>query len=160
MADPAPVERSRMTRSFGARMRAARERNGIGLDAVAQNPKINAALFDALERDDTSRWPSGIFRRAFMRAYAFAGGLDPGATVKEFVEAVPDPLDGPAAALERGETAAPRPELPVESGPLRLTFADEPRRAISVAVDTLLGRWLRTCAAACDLAIVIAIAAA
>ena len=150
-----------MTRSFGARLRAAREQKGIGLDAIAQSTKINAALFDALERNDTSRWPSGIFRRAFMRAYANAVGLDPEATVMEFLEVFPDPFDArPAATLEGGETAAARPEFPVEAGPLRLTLADEPRRSIGLTVDTLLGRWLRPCAAACDLAIVIGIAGA
>jgi len=146
--------------SFGARLRAARERKGIGLDAIAQNTKINAALFDALERGDTSRWPSGIFRRAFMRAYANAVGLDPEATLKEFLEVFPDPFDGPASALERGEGAACAAELSVEAGPLRLTLADEPRRLIAAAVETLLGRWLGACAAVCDLAIVIGIAAA
>jgi transcriptional regulator with XRE-family HTH domain len=149
-----------MTRSFGARLRAARERKGIGLDAIAQNTKINAALFDALERGDTSRWPSGIFRRAFMRAYADAVGLDPEATLKEFLEVFPDPFDGPAAGLERGDGTSIAVELSVEAGPLRLTLADEPRRVISAALETLLGRWLRACAAICDLAIVIAIAAA
>lgn len=148
-----------MTRSFGARLRAAREQKGIGLDAIAQSTKINAALFNALERNDTSRWPSGIFRRAFMRAYANAVDLDPEATVKEFLEIFPDPFDE-RPALERGESAEARPEIPGEAGPLRLTFADEPRRSIGLAVDALLGRWLRACAAACDLAIVIGIAAA
>lgn len=148
-----------MSRSFGARLRAARERKGIALDAIAQNTKINAALFDALERGDASRWPSGIFRRAFIRAYANAVGLDPEATVKEFQEIFPDPFDGPASALERGESAETPAELP-EAGPLRLTLDDDPRRSINAAVDTLLGRWVRACAAVCDLAIVIGIAAA
>ena len=61
-----------MTTGFGARLRTARERKGIGLDAIAQSTKINVGLFDSIEHDDASRWPSGIFRRAFMRAYANA----------------------------------------------------------------------------------------
>ena len=150
-----------MTRTFGARLRTARERKGIGLDAIAQSTKINAALFEALEHDDTSRWPSGIFRRAFMRAYANAVGLDPEATVKEFLEVFPDPFDGrPASALDRAESsAAAPPEFPVDAGSLRLTLADEPRRSTRAAVDGLVG-WLRACAAVCDLAIVIGVAAA
>jgi transcriptional regulator with XRE-family HTH domain len=149
-----------MTRSFGARLRTARERKGIGLDAIAQNTKINAALFDALEHDDASRWPSGIFRRAFIRAYANAVGLDPETTVKEFLEVFPDPFDRPSAsALERAESPAP-PDLAVEPADLRLTLADEPWRATRAVVDTMLGRWLHACAAACDLAIVIGVAAA
>ena len=149
-----------MTRGFGARLRAARERKGIGLNAIAQSTKINAALFDALEQGDTSRWPSGIFRRAFIRAYASAVGLDPEATVKEFQELFPDPFDQPpASALERSESGAARAEFAVEAGALRLTLADEPGLATRAAIDRLLGRWLRASAAACDLAIVVGIAA-
>lgn len=149
-----------MTRSFGARLRTARERQGIGLDAIAQSTKINAALFEALEQGDTSRWPSGIFRRAFMRAYANAVGLDPEATVKEFQELFPDPFDQPASGLERVESGAARAEVAVEPGALRLTLADEPRLSTRAAIDGLLGRWLRASAAVCDVAIVIGIAAA
>lgn len=150
-----------MTRSFGARLRTARERKGIGLDAIAQNTKINAALFDALEQGDTSRWPSGIFRRSFIRAYANAVGLDPEATVKEFQELFPDPFDQPpASGVERGESGAARAEFAVEAGALRLTLAEESRLSTTAAIDGLLGRWLRASAAACDLAIVIGIAAA
>jgi len=150
-----------MTRSFGARLRTAREQKGIGLDAIAQSTKINAALFEALEQGDTSRWPSGIFRRAFIRAYANAVGLDPEATVKEFQQLFPDPFDErPASASERGESAAARPEFADEGAALRLTLADEPRLSTRAAIDGLLGRWLRAGAAACDLAMVIGIAAA
>jgi transcriptional regulator with XRE-family HTH domain len=151
-----------MTRSFGGRLRTARERKGIGLDAIAQSTKINASLFEALEQGDTSRWPSGIFRRAFIRAYAKAVGLDPEATVKEFQELFPDPFDQqPASVLERGESdAAARAEFAADAGALRLTLADEPRISTRAAIDRLLGRWLRASAAACDLAIVIGIAAA
>jgi cytoskeletal protein RodZ len=40
---------------------------------------------EALERDDFSRLPGGIFSRAFIRAYAVEIGLDPEATVAEFL---------------------------------------------------------------------------
>ncbi|PYR02245.1 MAG: DUF4115 domain-containing protein, partial [Acidobacteria bacterium] len=76
MVDGASVARLIMNDSFGTRLRAQRERQRIGLAAIAHSTKINVALFEALERDDVSRWPSGIFRRAFIRAYAEAVGLD------------------------------------------------------------------------------------
>jgi transcriptional regulator with XRE-family HTH domain len=150
-----------MTRSFGARLRIARERKGIGLDAIAQNTKINAALFDALEQGDTSRWPSGIFRRAFVRAYANAVGLDPEGTLKEFQELFPDPFDQqPASEPGRSESGPARAEFAVEPDGLRLTLADEPRRFTRAVINGLLGRSIRASAAACDLAIVLGIAAA
>ena len=37
-----------------------------------------------MERNDLSRWPTGIYARAFMREYASAIGEDPETTVDEF----------------------------------------------------------------------------
>lgn len=85
-----------MTESFGARLRRERERRQISLQEIADRTKIKASLFEALERDDASRWPSGIFRRAFIRGYADAVGLDADATAREFSERFPDP-DMPAS---------------------------------------------------------------
>ena len=44
-----------------------------------RNHKVSLPLLEGLEADDISRWPGGIFRRAFVRAYAEAVGLDPDA---------------------------------------------------------------------------------
>jgi transcriptional regulator with XRE-family HTH domain len=87
-----------MSESFGARLRQQRERQEIALDTIAEQTKIKQSLLDALERDDVSHWPSGIFRRAFIRAYAHAIGLNPDAIVREFLEVHPDPVEVAAAA--------------------------------------------------------------
>src|SRR5579862_7642692 len=82
-----------MPETFGARLRQRRERAGIALAIIAEQTKINVALLEGLERDDVSRWPSGIFSRAFIRGYAHAIGLEPEAIVREFLELYPDPAD-------------------------------------------------------------------
>jgi transcriptional regulator with XRE-family HTH domain len=82
-----------MSDSFGARLRYERERRQIALRSIAEGTKISASLLEGLERDDVSRWPSGIFRKSFVRAYAEAIGLDPDPVVREFVERYPDPLE-------------------------------------------------------------------
>ena len=84
--------------SLCARLRRERERRQIALSSISANTKISASLFEALERGDVSRWPSGIFRRSFIRAYAVAIGLDPDTVAREFLEQFPDPLDPPAPA--------------------------------------------------------------
>jgi len=89
--------------TFGARLRRERERRHIALASIAENTKISASLFEALERNDVSRWPSGIFRRAFIRSYAAAIGLDADATAKEFLERFPDPAE--VTPAETAETA-------------------------------------------------------
>jgi transcriptional regulator with XRE-family HTH domain len=87
--------------SLGTRLRRERERRQIALKSIAANSKISASLFEALERDDASRWPSGVvFRRAMIRAYAEAVGLDVESTAREFLERFPDPAAESFAAAQ------------------------------------------------------------
>ena len=79
--------------SFGGRLRRERERRHIALSTLSANTKISVSLFEGLEREDLSRWPPGIFRRAFIRAYADGIGLDAEAITREFLDRFPDPLE-------------------------------------------------------------------
>ena len=80
-----------MLESFGARLRQRREEQSIALGAIAERTKIKLSLLESLERDDVSHWPSGIYRRAYIRSYAQAIGLDPDVVVREFLEVHPEP---------------------------------------------------------------------
>jgi helix-turn-helix protein len=80
-----------MTSPFGARMRQHREQQELCLAAIADRTKIKASLLEALERDDLSRWPPGIYRRAYVRAYADAIGLNADSVIREFLKAYPEP---------------------------------------------------------------------
>src|SRR6266545_1909370 len=75
---------------FGTRLRAARERRGISLRQIANATKISVSVLDALERNDISRLPGGIFGRGFVRSYAVEVGLDPEATIRDFMAAFPN----------------------------------------------------------------------
>ena len=79
-----------MTSSFGARLRQQREERGIPLSVIAGQTKIKMSLLEGLERDDLTHWPPGIFRRAYLRSYATAIGLDPDAIVNEFLTVYPE----------------------------------------------------------------------
>ena len=83
-----------MPESFGARLRQQREKNGIALGALAKQTRIKESLLDGLERDDLSQWPTGLYRRAFFRAYASAIGLDAEAACAEFQQVHPEPPEG------------------------------------------------------------------
>jgi cytoskeletal protein RodZ len=74
---------------FGAKLRAARERKGVSLRQIATATKISIAALEALERNDISRLPGGIFSRAFVRSYASEVGLDPEATIQDFIAQFP-----------------------------------------------------------------------
>ncbi len=75
--------------SFGPRLRAERERRGISIDTIASVTKVGHDLWEGLERNDFSRWPSGIFARAFVRDYARAISLDSDEVVNEFCRLFP-----------------------------------------------------------------------
>jgi transcriptional regulator with XRE-family HTH domain len=146
--------------SFGLRLRRERERRQIALASIAENSKIKVSLFEELERDDASHWPSGVFRRAFIRAYADAVGLDPEATAREFLERFPDPKDPDKRFVEAGETDKRSSSAPSEAGTtragattsLRLTLADT---GTSFSAGQLLASARSRCIAiGCDAAIV------
>jgi transcriptional regulator with XRE-family HTH domain len=82
-----------MVGSFGSGLRAERERKNLSLSAIAEETKIKISLLEGLEQDELSFWPTGLFRRAYVRAYARAIGLDPERTLREFLETYPEPVE-------------------------------------------------------------------
>jgi transcriptional regulator with XRE-family HTH domain len=100
-------------RAFGLALKAHREQQGIPLSAIADTSKISVALLAALERGDLSRWPNGIFRRAFFREYVAALGLPPEPLLADLTRLFPD-------------TTAPQPKDD-STETLRLTLAGEIR---------------------------------
>src|SRR5688500_7472750 len=82
-----------MTSRFGAQLRQHREQQNVSLTTVADKTKIKASLLEGLERDDISHWPPGIFRRAYIRAYAGAIGLDPDVVIRQFLDVYPEPVE-------------------------------------------------------------------
>jgi transcriptional regulator with XRE-family HTH domain len=137
---------------LGRRLRSERERRLITLESIAANTKINISLLRDLELDDVSRWPTGIFRRAFIRSYADAIGLDADEIANEFFERHPDvqQLEAAAALAAKGEHPKPR-QQPV----LRLTLADTPKPFSGG--QFLKSAGARVKAAACDCAATLAL---
>ena len=75
--------------TFGPRLQRERERRGITLETISALTNVGVELWDGLERNDFSRWPRGIFARAFIRDYARAVGLDADEIVDEFCRLFP-----------------------------------------------------------------------
>jgi len=105
------------TTSLGVYLRAERERRGMTLRAISERTKVSVPLLEGLEADDISRWPGGIFRRAFVRAYAESVGLDPDAVFRRFEQQHRVATEPPPA-----EPAGNAPELQalVQAGVQRL----------------------------------------
>jgi transcriptional regulator with XRE-family HTH domain len=70
--------------AFGPNLRRIRIQRGISLDTIARETKVPVDLWDALEHNDLSRWPTGLFARSYIREYARLLDLDPETTVDEF----------------------------------------------------------------------------
>jgi cytoskeletal protein RodZ len=98
---------------FGARMRQLRESRRISLRDIAEQTKISVSTLEALERDDISRLPGGIFSRAVVRSYAAAIGADPAHTVEEFMARFPFETVVVGSPSHRVETVDAPPQPPV-----------------------------------------------
>ena len=91
---------------FGMRMKRLREERGVSLRYIADTTKISIRALEALERDDISRLPGGIYSRAFVRSYAIEIGLDPEQTLRDFLAQFPHDavVAGSPHAAELGPT--------------------------------------------------------
>ena len=79
-----------MTReAFGPNLRRLRLLRGLSIEQIADRTNIAPDLLEALERNDFSEWPSGVFARAYVRQYAQAVGADPDTIVDEFCRYFP-----------------------------------------------------------------------
>jgi hypothetical protein len=142
--------------SLCRRLRRERERRQIALSSISANTKISVSLFEALERGDVSRWPGGIFRRSFIRAYAEAIGLDPDDVAREFSEEFPDPAEPPHAGTHAPSAVAHAPVSPAEKAGLRLKLADS--RTPFMHGRLLAGLRPRLAAVACDAGVIATVA--
>ena len=104
------------TLDFGVKMRHLREERGVSLRQIADVTRISVSVLEALERNDISRLPGGIYSRAFVRSYAIEVGLDPEQTVRDFLVQFPHETliaGSPHAAELRRAPGAGGPGRPV-----------------------------------------------
>jgi transcriptional regulator with XRE-family HTH domain len=142
--------------AFGPNLRRRRVRQGISLEEIAGHTHVSVELWEAMERNDFSQWPSGISARAFIREYAVAIGVDPSDTVNDFCRGFPQG-DRRAERLVRGtaEIVGHQLEWQEDLPPL----VDRDRRAASAdskRPEPRVVRPVRLIAAALDLVAVLA----
>jgi cytoskeleton protein RodZ len=82
--------------SVGERLRRARLDAGKTLDQVATETKIQLWILEAIERDDFSRVPGGVFIRGYLTAVARALGVNPSEVLTAYSpETAPPPVAPP-----------------------------------------------------------------
>jgi cytoskeletal protein RodZ len=69
---------------IGARLQHAREQRGLTLRDIANVTKISMTALRAIEQNDFARLPGGLFRRAYIRAFAAEVGLNADALAREY----------------------------------------------------------------------------
>jgi transcriptional regulator with XRE-family HTH domain len=124
-------------RAFGERLRRQRRHKNLSLTEIAASTKVGASHYAALERGDCSRWPGGVYNRAFIRADAKAVGLDPDEIATEFAEY----FESAPAPLAPGQAAEPAVDGPMRP-PLRLGIEPDPyeteKRFVRIAALLLI----------------------
>ena len=105
-----------MTTDIGSRIRRAREQRGLTIRDIASTTKISTGALHAIERNDFARLPGGVFRRAYVRAFATEVGLN-------------------ADELAREYRARFEAEIPAGPGPL---MSHEPNRGVRLRTFYLL----------------------
>ena len=123
------------TTTLGTYLRAERERRELTLRAISESTKVSLPLLEGLESDDISRWPGGIFRRAFVRSYAEAVGLDPDDVFKRFERQYKPPVPD-VAGVDAGHPPAEIVALAQATGIYRSAGAASSRaRYLGTAAD-------------------------
>src|SRR6202140_4108381 len=89
--------------SFGEKLKLEREKRNITLDQVSVSTKIGLRMLRALEENQFSQLPGGIFNKGFVRAYSRVVGLDEEQTIADHLQASGD------APPARADTVAPEP---------------------------------------------------
>jgi cytoskeleton protein RodZ len=116
--------------SFGERMQREREMRSITLDEIAEHTKISKRNLTALEEENFSQLPGGIFNKGFVRAYAKYLGVDEEQAVADYLAAESEKLrkrSGIVIDQATGEDRSLRPQL-VASESLRI-MESEPQPA-------------------------------
>jgi len=61
---------------FGEHLRREREMRGVSLEEISASTRISIRFLQAIENEELSKLPGGIFTRSFVRTYARYLGLD------------------------------------------------------------------------------------
>jgi cytoskeleton protein RodZ len=100
--DIAPAPAAGIPTSFGARLAAAREKEGISVGEMAGRLRLHVNQVRALESENLAQLPEPAYVRGFVRSYARSVGLDPAPLVAD----LNSKLGSPANSVVEGMTHA------------------------------------------------------
>jgi cytoskeletal protein RodZ len=130
--------------TLGEELRRLREERGVSLAEISEASRIGTRFLKAIEGDNFSILPGGIFTRSFIRAYAKHVGMDEEEAVMRYQQqvtgsAAPSHEPGASAAqTPKAAPAAPAPatySTPVVKKPAVSTMSRRSRPAVSPNVS-------------------------
>lgn len=83
------------TLTLGQELKRRREARGIDLQEIANATRVAARFLRAIEEDDFSALPGGLFTRSFIRTYARFVGMDEEQAISRYYEQIGQPRDEP-----------------------------------------------------------------
>jgi cytoskeleton protein RodZ len=92
-------------------LRRARELRGLTLERIALETKLPQRHLEAFERDNLTAVPSGFYRRAELRTYAQAVGLDERLALAELESALAPDTREPREIRSRQASTSPLPYI-------------------------------------------------
>jgi transcriptional regulator with XRE-family HTH domain len=115
--------------TVGSELKTAREAKKITLDTISKKTKIPVKYLESLEQDQFDVFPSQVYAKSFIRAYAKVIGLDQSVMTRQFnAEVKPkevriEPVNA-EAEMEKGSPWSPIISLPPVSQ--RVEIHDDP----------------------------------
>lgn len=96
--------------TLGEALRQKREERGITLSEISESTKIGTRFLKAIETDNFSVLPGGIFTRSFIRTYAKQVGLDEDEAIALYQQQVTGQESAPIPEIS-STTLSPQPEI-------------------------------------------------
>jgi cytoskeleton protein RodZ len=98
-------------KAIGERLRGERERQGLSVDKIAIQLRLNPSYLEAIERGDIDSLPGRFFYRSFVRQYVKLLRLDEAEFEREMESLKPPPYTGAGADGEPEEFPLVVPSL-------------------------------------------------
>ncbi len=102
---------------IGAKLKEAREEQGISLDGLQETTKIQKRYLVAIEEGNFKILPGKFYARAFIKEYATAVGLDPNELLAEYSADVPKTENADDGEVKYSRIQRTRKESTSEKSP-------------------------------------------
>ena len=77
-----------MSSTLGEKLRLAREERGISIMEVSEQTRISPLYLEAIENDDYSPLPGGIFNKGFVKSFAKYVGVDENEALQDYARLI------------------------------------------------------------------------